>query len=144
FDLVQIDELLACLAIAREFEGFLVFRRGRLHVALAERDRRVERVEALAPRLQDWVIAVPDAVRGLPLRMILPVAQDRCRVHEHGLSVAELHDRDLLVRGSELRISDRLQVPRSHEARAALVHGIDNRAVRATLPMAGRTVLPAI
>src|SRR5207247_3361305 len=144
FDLVQIDELLARLAIAREFEGFLFLGRGRFHVAFAKRDRRVERVEALAPRLQDWVVAIPHPMSGLPFRMILPVAQDRCRVHEHRLPVAELHDRDLLVRGSKLRIPDWLEISWCHEARAALVHGIDDRAVRATLAVAGRAVLPAV
>src|SRR5947208_15263402 len=46
-DLVQVHELLARLAVAREPEGLLLVRRGRLYVALALRDLRIQAVPCL-------------------------------------------------------------------------------------------------
>src|SRR5436853_4007188 len=143
-DLVQVHELLARLAVARELEGLLLVRRGRLHVALAEGDLGIQGVQGLRPRLEDRIVPIADAVRRLPLRVVLPVPQDRGRVDEHRLSVAELDDRDLLVRRPQLRVPDRLEVRRGDQARATLVEGIDDRAGWAALAVAVRTTLPAV
>src|SRR3989449_6892663 len=143
-DLVLLHELLARLAIRREFEGLFLLRRRGLHVALAERDARIECIQRLAPGLQDWVVPVSHAVGRLPLRVFLPRAEDRGRVDEHRLAVPELDDRDLRVLRPELRVPDRLQVGGRHDPGAALIHGIDDRAVRTPFAVARRAVFAAV
>src|SRR5438876_2687709 len=143
-DLVLIHELLAGLTVRRELEGLFLLRRRGLHVAFAERDIRIERVQRLAAGLQDRIVPVSHAVRRLPFRVVLPRAQDRGRVDQHRLPVPELDDRDLRVFRSQLRVSNRLQVRGRDDAGATLVHGVDDRAVRASFPVAGRSVFPAV
>src|SRR2546422_5245462 len=143
-DLVLLHELLARLAVRREYEGLFLLRRRGLHVALAERDVRIEGVQRLAPGLQDRIVPVSHAVRRLPLRVLFPRAEDRGRVDEHRLAVPELDDRDLRILRPQLRVADRLQVRGRHDPGAALVHRIDDRAVRATLAVARRAILSAV
>src|SRR5207245_11517459 len=71
-DLVLLHELLAHLAVRREYEGLFVFRRRGLHVALADREVRMRRVQRLAPCLQDRIVHASHAARRSPLRSILP------------------------------------------------------------------------
>src|SRR2546426_7508855 len=143
-DLVLLHELLARLAVRREYEGLFLLRRRGLHVALAERDVRIEGVQRLAPGLQDRIVPISHAVRRLPLRVLFPRAEDRGRVDEHRLAVPELDDRDLRILRPQLRVADRFEVCGRHDPGATLVHRVDDRAVRATLAVARRAVLPAV